>query len=139
MATAKMMTIQTPGAMRSHEGLGLLAMSSLTQVMGASIFWLPAIHLAAPRAMPIMPMVTMNGTSRSRVTRPPLAIPTTPPVRTPRRTATSGAAPALTAYAAMTLDRAMLEAAERSMPPLMMINVMPSAPRATMTDWVATL
>ncbi|MCK7527620.1 MAG: hypothetical protein MZV64_63430 [Ignavibacteriales bacterium] len=58
---------------------------------------MPAIHLAAPRAMPIMPRVTMKGTSRSRVTSPPLTRPTRPPVRTPRRTATTGAAPALTA------------------------------------------
>ena len=61
-----------PDAGREQEasgGAGDLAMRSLTQVSGASIFWLWAIHLATPRAMPIMPRVMMNGTSRSRVIR----------------------------------------------------------------------
>ncbi len=60
-----MIMSQTPGASRtSHGGWGDLAMSSLIQVSGASIFWLWAIHLATPRAMPIIPRVMMNGTSR---------------------------------------------------------------------------
>ncbi len=83
--------------MRSQDGRGLLAMSSLTQVSGASIFWFPAIHLPAPRAMPIMPMVTMKGTSFKRVMRVPFTSPTRPPVRTPRTSPTSGGAPALMA------------------------------------------
>ena len=95
MATAKMMAIETPGASSSQEGRGLLAMSSLTQVMGASIFWFPAIHLATPRAMPIMPSVMMNGTTRSDVIRPPLITPMTPPVSTPKTRPSHGGSPAL--------------------------------------------
>ena len=63
MATANTIMSHTPGASRSQGGWGDLAMSSLIQVSGASIFWLWAIHLATPRAMPIIPRVMMNGTS----------------------------------------------------------------------------
>ena len=79
---------RAPGGART--AAGDLAMSSLTQVRGASIFWLWAIHLATPRAMPIIPRVTMNGTSRRRVISRPLTRPTRAPVRTPRRTARRG-------------------------------------------------
>ena len=97
MATASTIMSQTPGARRSQEGRGDLAMSSLIQVSGASIFWLRAIHLAIPRAMPIIPRVMMNGTKRSRVMSRPLTRPIRPPVRTPRRMARIGGMPALTA------------------------------------------
>ncbi len=53
--------------------------------------------------------------------------------------ATTGGIPALMEKATMTQERAMFEAADRSIPPLMMIRVIPKAPSATITDWVATL
>jgi hypothetical protein len=120
IATAKKIIIQTPGAMSIQEGLGLLAMTSLTQVIGASIFWFPAIHFATPLAIPSIPSVTINGTSRNEVMSAPFAKPTTPPVKTPQRRANTGENPAFMAKAVITLARAILEAADRSIPPLMM-------------------
>ena len=69
----------------------------------------------------------------------PFTNPTKPPVKTPHSTAKTGGIPAFMAKATITPESAMFDAAERSIPPLMMIKVIPNAPRATITDCVATL
>jgi len=108
-------------------GAGLLAISSLTQVMGASIFWLPAIHLAAPRRCPSCPGDDERDEPEARHQRS-VASPTSPPVRTPKQHGDQGRGAGIDGVGRDDAGRAMLEAAGRSIPPLMMIRVMPARP-----------
>jgi len=126
----------------------LPAVNSEIQFSGASIRCMSAMPLAAPRANVIIPSVMMNGASFSRVTRKPFVAPARHPSATPPARATAGTqtasipprvAPASagdnsrTIQADPTAVRAMMLPADRSMPPEMMISVMPMAPIATVT------
>ncbi len=85
MAAASTIISQTPGASSSQDGRGDLAMSSLTQVSGASIFWLRAIHLATPAGDAHHPHGDdERARAARRVMRTPLTNPIRPPVRTPK-------------------------------------------------------
>ena len=63
----------------------------------------------------------------------PFASPTIAPAMIPAKTATTGSNPAFTVSAVTTLDKAIVEPTERSMPPLMIMIVMPIALTATIT------
>src|SRR5262249_47711486 len=63
----------------------------------------------------------------------------TPPTKTPTTIAVTGDHPALSDSAVTTLERAMAEPTERSIPPLTIIIVMPIAPMATITVWASTI
>ena len=84
---------QTPGESSSHAGSGVLAISALRPCTGASTFCSPARYFASPRATPMLPSVTMNGTMRSRVMSRPLIAPSAPHAATPPSTALSVPAP----------------------------------------------
>ena len=81
----------------------------------------------------------MNGTSFNLVISRPLTAPHAPPTRTPETAAVRGATPASSKRAITTVESAITEPALRSMPPEMMISVIPSAPAVTMTLWVRTV
>src|ERR1051326_276537 len=134
MRPARPAAIQTPngapktrwdGSIRSLMGLG-----------GALTVWLPESHLAMPRAMPIMPSVTMNGTIRSQPMTNPLIVPIPAPTAIVRPAAVAGEQPLASDVAPTTLVRATTEPTLKSIPPLTMMTVMPSAPMATITVWV---
>ena len=55
--------------------IGNVTASSLTHVGGTLTVCWSASHFATPRAMPSMPSVAMNGTTRSRVMATPLINP----------------------------------------------------------------
>ena len=69
----------------------------------------------------------------------PLISPMTPPARIVSATASAGGNPFSRRVAARTLVSATVEPALRSMPPLTITSVMPSAPSATMTVWTSTV
>ena len=100
---------------------------------GALTVWLPASHLATPRATPIMPSVTMNGIIRKPAIISPLIKPTRAPTPMVNPIAIAGEWPFKSEVAPTTLARATTEPTLKSIPPLTMIIVMPSAPMATMT------
>ena len=75
----------------------------------------------------------MKGTTFNRVITRPFTTPTTPPMRIPVARASEGGMPALMPSAVTTPVRAIVEPTARSIPPLMMISVMPIAPMATIT------
>ena len=75
----------------------------------------------------------MNGTTFKRVITRPFTTPTSPPTRIPLNNATEGGKPALIASAVTTPVKAIVDPTARSIPPLMMIIVMPIAPIATIT------
>ncbi len=138
MSRARPRVIQTPGAKTIHGAGGKVTASSLTQVAGAlTVVWL-ASHLAVPRAMPSMPRVAMNGTTRRRVMARPLTRPTSPPVAIAAATARDGAQPSRRARAQRTPVSAIVEPTARSIPPATMTRVIPIAPIATMTVWART-
>jgi len=93
----------------------------------------PAIPFATPRATPNIPKVAINGTTRSRVIARPFTKPTAPPTMIPAPRATLVDHPALIPRAVITPVSAMAEPTERSIPPLIMIIVMPMAPMPTIT------
>ena len=99
----------------------------------------PAIPLATPRATPNMPSVAMNGTTRSRVIATPFASPTKPPTAIPAARASVVGHPELIPSAAMTPVSAIVDPTERSMPPLIIMIVIPIAPIATMTVCARTV
>ncbi len=68
----------------------------------------------------------------------PLSTPMALPTNMPASAASSGGQPSRNVTAVTTLVSAMTEPTDRSMPPLMMMRVMPSAPMATMTVWART-
>ena len=65
-------------------GEWLLSIKLLTDSSGTSGFtvWLSASHLEMPRAIPIIPSVTMNGIMRNAAMMPPFARPASPPTST---------------------------------------------------------
>ena len=83
-----------------------------------------------------MPSVMMNGERRSPAINPPLAAPMSAPVPTTAAAATQELCPAVSSLAPTTELKATAAPTLRSMPPLTMIMVMPTAPRATITVWV---
>ena len=95
--------------------------------------WLLASHLEMPRAMPIIPSVTMNGIMRTVVMIPPLARPANPPVSTVNVSTAAKPCPCSISLAVTTLHNATTDPALRSMPPLTITIVIPIAPMATMT------
>src|SRR3954471_814014 len=129
--------IQTPGAANSHAGVGDFDITDASQRAGASIFCSSARYFARPRATPIVPSVTMNGTTLSRVTSVPLIVPAHRPVAAPAIAAIDGVHPFRNASAVITEDSAMTDPTDRSMPPATITNVMPIAPRPTITVWAA--
>src|SRR6266446_5047188 len=136
---AKAIAIQTPGATSSHSDLGTVSNRSLAQVSGGFTVCEPEIPLATPRATPSIPRVAINGTTRSRVIARPLLRPTTPPTKMPAPIATVVDSPALMPSAAITPVRAIDEPTERSIPPLIIIFVIPIAPIATITVCARTV
>ena len=112
---------------------------SLTHVCGTLTTCCPASHFATPRAMPNIPSVAMNGTTRRRVMTTPLTTPTSAPTRMPATTAKMTGSPALMPSAVTTPVSAIVEPTERSIPPLMMMSVMPIAPMATITVCASTM
>jgi hypothetical protein len=78
--------------------------------------------------MPIIPSVTMNGISRSRVTSKPETTPVMTPKPIAPAAATSGGAPASKSSASTTAERAMIDPNDKSTPPEITISVMPIAP-----------
>ncbi len=68
----------------------------------------------------------------------PLAVPQRAPVATPTGIAAAGGSPACKAIAVVTPDRAMTEPTLKSIPPLIMTNVMPRAQVPVMTVCTAT-
>src|SRR6266496_2080083 len=86
-----------------------------------------------------MPRVAINGTTRKRVIARPFTIPTKLPTRMPAKSAARAEKPALMPSAVITPVRAMVDPTERSIPPLMMIRVIPIAPIATITVCARTV
>jgi len=130
---------QTPGARISQAGSGDLVMSALSHERGASTFCSSAMYMAKPRTMLNIPSVAMKGTIRRRVMMRPLMSPQAPPATMPRRKQKMGFQPASRPSAVATVARAMTDPTLRSIPPEMMMSVMPMAPRATITVWLATV
>jgi hypothetical protein len=82
---------------------------------------------APPRAMLIMPSVAMNGGSRPKVTRRPLARPHTRPTISPMPIPTGTGSPAASERPSAMPASASTDPTDRSMPPETMTNVMPTA------------
>ena len=79
------------------------------------------------RPMLIIPSVATNGVMRPTVTMSPLARPMVAPTAKATRTTQGSAAPAFTMPAASAPATARIEPTERSMPPVRMTNVIPTA------------
>ena len=118
---------------------GNFASIALSHVMGASIFCSFAKPVAAPRNTSRVPSVMMKGISFSFVISKPFAAPHRPPTRMPAQAAAQGDQPASSSRATTTVDNAITEPALKSMPPAMMISVIPSAPAVTITLCVSTV
>src|SRR5262245_2661136 len=86
--------------------------------------------------MPIVPSVTTNGTIRSAPIAAPFTRPSAPPVAIAARMAANAGAPCDSDAAHTTLVSATAEPTDKSMPPLTMIIVMPSAPTAITAVWL---
>src|ERR1051325_6113752 len=110
-----------------------MSMRLLIGERGALTVWFPASHLAVPRAIPIMPRVTMKGIMRKTAMMRPLINPINPATAMVRAMAAPGPKPRTSEVAPTTPARATTEPTLKSMPPLTMIMVMPSAPMATIT------
>jgi hypothetical protein len=82
-----------------------------------------------------MPSVTMNGESRRPVTRPPIRQPQAAPQITVATAAAAGDQPRDTSVASVTVASATWAPTDRSMPPLTITRVMPSAAVATTAVW----
>ena len=131
MTTASPMVTHTPVGKGQRPRGFTGSMIWLSGFAGGLTVWLLASHLATPRAMPIIPRVTMKGTILNPATILPLTAPMAPPARIVSRTTKAGGISRMRSVAATTLVKATTEPALRSMPPLMMIRVIPSAPVAT--------
>ncbi len=133
--------IQTPAGTSIQRWSGPSdASTSFNQVSGASIFCSRESPLAAPRTTSMVPSVTMNGTTRSRVTRAPFASPQSAHTATARPAASQGQGPeaqSLRNQAMTTVLSATIEPTDKSMPPEMMTSVIPSAAMPTMVVWRA--
>ena len=90
-------------------------------------------HFADPRTTPSMPSVMMNGIIRRPAIAAPFRNPITAPAAMIASTTAAVGQPCWISSAPTTLVNAMLEPTLRSIPPLTMISVMPSAPIATIT------
>src|SRR5258708_7802987 len=86
-----------------------------------------------------MPRVTMNGARRSPAIRAPLMAPAAAPVPTAMAMTSAGCRPALGGRAGGPALGGVPEPTLRSMPPEMMIMVMPQAPIATIAVWARML
>ena len=76
--------------------------------------------------MPSVPSVTIKGAMRSRVVRNPFTAPQNNPVARPTRMPTATGMPFSIAMVPSTPHIASMAPTERSMPPAMMIRVIPS-------------
>ena len=75
-----------------------------------------------------MPRVAINGCRRRRTIKSALISPTSPPARMPTSTAIGVGNPqAVSASAATSPAQAIIEPTERSMPPVIITSVIPSA------------
>jgi hypothetical protein len=104
---------------------------------------------ATPRSSDIIPSVMMKGARRRRVTSAPLTTPINMPTAIPPTTASAGDTPPVTIgrpvtgsgtlcgmrTLMLTQTTATAEPTERSIPPAMMISVMPSAAMPTTAVW----
>ena len=139
VSTASASVIHTPGESTIQAARGNVTTRSLSHVGGTLTVCSCASHLATPRAMPSMPSVAMNGTTRSPVMSTPFASPTSPPASTAAAAAAGTGQSAPIPSAATTPLNAMVAPTDRSMPPLTMIIVIPIAPRATITVCESTM
>ena len=131
--------IHTPcGRGKKSAGLSRAMMALTAESSGADTVCLLDNHFAAPRTTPIMPSVTMNGSMRNPAMMEPLSNPIAPPAAITAATAHAGWTPATSSRAPSTLVNATTDPTLRSMPPLTITSVMPSAPIATMTVCVRT-
>ena len=89
----------------------LLDMACSNQPLGASTFCSPS-DLAAPRAAPRVPSVTMKGGRASPAIRPPLTAPTAAPAATPASAATAAEPVAFMVRAVTTDAKAIAEPTE---------------------------
>ena len=136
ISTARPNASHTPfGSGKNVNGDWLLSIKLLTDSSGSSglTVWLLASHLEMPRAIPIIPSVTMNGIMRNAVMMPPLAKPTSPPASTVSVSTAVRPWPCSIILAVTTLHSATTDPALRSIPPLTITIVIPIAPMATMT------
>ncbi len=118
----------TPGGKSIQRFCGRkLCSKSFSHVLGAATIVSFARPFASPRSAPHIPSVTMNGVRSSRVMSSPMRAPHAEPAATPPSAATSGGTFCFKSSAIATVQSAMFEPMERSMPPEMMISVMPSA------------
>jgi len=131
-ATARRIVSHTPDGTRSQRRSGGSAVSrSLSHVVGATTIVSPASPFARPRRPPHIPSVTMNGGSRRPVTSPPIRPPQARPPATVATTAAAGDQPRARSDASVTVASAICAPTERSMPPLAITRVIPSAAVAT--------
>ena len=77
----------------------------------------------------------MKGVTLRRVTRKPVKRPHKAPVAIPRKAAAKGDTPEAIKRAITTVHKAIVEPTERSIPPEMMIKVIPSAAIPTTALW----
>lgn len=78
-----------------------------------------------PRPMLNVPSVAMKGGNWIQVTRNPLKQPTASPTNSPANTAETGPAPCWKASAVTSDDRPITEPTDRSIPPVIMTNIIP--------------
>ena len=88
--TASAAVIQMPDGSSSPLPSCAVRSRSFSHVIGASIRRSSARPFAAPRTSSIVPSVTMNGTTRSRVISRPLIAPHSAPAATAPTAASSG-------------------------------------------------
>ncbi len=81
----------------------------------------------------MVPSVTMNGTTRSRVMSRPLTVPHSAAAASAPSAASAGSMPMRSRSAVTTVLSATMDPTERSMPPETMTIVIPSAATQTMT------
>jgi hypothetical protein len=96
----------------------------------------PVVASTAPRTAVIIASVTMNGGSRTFATSAPLARPRS--VVAPTPASTDGSAPMPDNAAVMTPAAATSAPTERSIPPVRITNVIPSATSPGMLVWRRT-
>ena len=133
--SASTAVIQMPGGQQQPRRRPARVRSrSFSHVAGASMRRSSARPLAAPRTSSIVPSVTMNGTTWSRVISRPLSAPHSAPAATPPSGARSRRRrrPARSSSAVTTVLSATMEPTDRSIPPATITIVMPSAATQTM-------
>ena len=129
--TASTINNQTPTGKTIHCcSTPSLATSEFSHVIGASTFCSDASPFAAPRTMRYVPSVTMKGATLSRVISSPFTAPHNAPAPTPASRAAPGGQTS-SILAITTVTNAMIDATERSIPPVMITKVIPIAERHT--------